>query len=172
MILRVTRAGITAGLVGLLLAGPAAGQDESGIAVGTKAPVVVVNDLDGKPVDLSQWIGKQPVLIEFWATWCSNCEELLPRLREARTAVGDRVEFLAVNVTVNQTPERVRRYLQDHDVPFRILYDDKATSTRAFQAPATSYVVIVDAAGKVAYTGVGGDQQFEPALRRVAGVGD
>jgi thiol-disulfide isomerase/thioredoxin len=131
---------------------------------------VTVNDLDGKPVDFGQWIGKKPVLVEFWATWCSNCEELLPRLREARKAVGDRMEFLAVNVTVNQTPERVRRYLQEHDLPFRILYDDKGTSTRAYQAPATSYVVIVDAKGRVVYTGVGGDQQFEPALRLAAGM--
>ena len=110
------------------------------------------------------------MLIEFWATWCPNCEELLPRLREAQKLVGDRVEFLAVNVTVNQTPDRVRRYLQDHDMPFRILYDDKGTSTRAYQAPATSFVVIVDAQGRVAYTGVGGEQNFEPALRRAAGV--
>lgn len=169
---RVTQAGIAAGLAALLLAGPAAGQDESGITVGSKAPVVVVNDLDGNPVDLSQWIGKRAVLIEFWATWCTNCEELLPRLREAQKVVGDRVAFLAVNVTVNQTPERVRRYLKEHDVPFQILYDDKGTSTRAYQAPATSYVVILDATGRVEYTGVGGNQQFEPALRRVAGVGD
>jgi thiol-disulfide isomerase/thioredoxin len=133
---------------------------------------VTVNDLDGRAVNLNQWLGKKPVLIEFWATWCPNCEELLPRLREARKTLGERVEFLAVNVTVNQTPERVRRYLQDHDVPFRILYDDKGTSTRAYQAPATSYVVIVDQAGKVVYTGVGGDQRFEPALKRVAGASD
>ena len=82
------------------------------------------------------------------------------------------MEFVAVNVTVNQTPERVRRYLQEHDVPFRILYDDKGTSIRAYQAPATSYVVIVDAKGRVVYTGVGGDQRFETALRLAAGIND
>jgi hypothetical protein len=73
-----------------------------------------------------------------------------------------------VNVTVNQTPERVRRYLQEHEVPFRILYDDQGTSTRAYEAPATSYLVILDARGRVVYTGVGGDQRFEPALRQAA----
>ena len=166
------RAGPLLGALILLGATSAVAQDESGIRVGTAAPVVTVNDLDGKPVDLGQWLGKKPVLVEFWATWCPNCEELLPRLREAKRLVGDRMEFLAVNVTVNQTPEGVRRYLKDHEVPFHILYDDAGTSTRAYQAPATSYVVIVDAGGKVVYTGVGGDQKFEPALRRAAGVND
>lgn len=159
-------------LLAVLAAAPAHAQDEAGIRVGSTAPVVTVNDLDGKPVDLGQWLGKKPVLMEFWATWCSNCEELLPRLRAAHQQVGDRVEFVAVNVTVNQTPERVRRYLKDHEVPFHILYDDRGTSVRAFQAPATSYVVIADAKGRIVYTGVGGDQQFETALRRAAGVND
>jgi thiol-disulfide isomerase/thioredoxin len=166
------RVGFVFGAATALLTGTVTAQAEAGITVGARAPIVAVNDLDGKPVDLGQWIGKKPVVIEFWATWCSNCEELLPRFREARKIYGDRVEFIGVNVTVNQTPERVRRYLADHDVPFRILYDDKGTSTRAYMAPATSYVVIVDQAGKVVYTGVGPDQQFEPSLRRVAGAQD
>ena len=140
---------------------------ESGIAVGSRAPAVVVHDLDGKPVDLSQYIGKKPVLLEFWATWCTNCEELLPTVRTAQAAYGSKVEFFGVNVTVNQTPARVRRYLETHNPPYRTLYDDEGTSTRAYQVPATSYVVIVDRAGKVAYTGIGGTQDLDGALRRV-----
>jgi thiol-disulfide isomerase/thioredoxin len=145
---------------------PAAAQEEAGIRVGAPAPVVQVNDLDGKPVDLGQWIGRKPVLIEFWATWCPNCEELLPRLKAAYTEFGDRVEFLGVNVTVNQKPDKVRSYVAEHGMPFRILYDDQGASVRAYDAPSTSYVVILDATGTVVYTGLGGDQSLEAALRR------
>jgi peroxiredoxin len=158
------------GIAGLALATvgrPAAAQVEAGIRVGAVAPVVTVDDLDGKPVDLGQWIGKQPVLLEFWATWCPNCEELLPRLKEAWKTYGQQVQFIGVNVTVNQKPDRVRRYMAEHDIPFLVLFDDRATSIKAYQAPATSYFVIVDAAGKVSYTGLGVDQQFEAALQAV-----
>jgi thiol-disulfide isomerase/thioredoxin len=172
MRLRSQPAALAAVLGLLLLAPPLLAQGESGIKIGTAAPVLSVNDLDGKPVNLGQWIGKKPVVLEFWATWCENCEALLPRFREARKLVGDRMEFIGVNVTVNQTPARVRKYLEQHDVPFRILYDDQGASTRAYQAPATSFVVIVDRSGKVVYTGVGAEQQFEPALKRAAGVSE
>lgn len=166
---------IRRGLAGVALLGLAAvsglaAQGDAGIKVGSAAPVVTVNDLDGKPVNLGQWIGKKPVVLEFWATWCENCEALLPRFQQAKKLTGDKIEYIGVNVTVNQSPARVRKYLEQHDVPFRVLYDDQGASTRAYQAPATSYVVIVDAAGKVVYTGVGADQQFEPALKRAAGV--
>lgn len=140
---------------------------ESGIAVGSPAPAVSVRDLDGNTVDLGQYIGKKPMLLEFWATWCELCEELLPRIRAAKAAYGSAVEFIGINVTVNQTPARVRRYLQEHQPPFRTLYDDEGASTRAYQVPATSYVVIVDRAGKVAYTGSGGTQNLDTPLRRV-----
>ncbi|MDQ3207792.1 MAG: TlpA family protein disulfide reductase [Gemmatimonadota bacterium] len=140
---------------------------EAGIPVGVKAPVVTVRDLDGKAVDLGQYIGKKPVFLEFWATWCELCEELLPRVRAAKAAYGDQVEFFGVNVTVNQSRDRVRRYLEKNQPPFRTLYDEEGTSTRAYQAPATSYVVIVDRSGKIAYTGSGGAQDFDGVLRRL-----
>jgi thiol-disulfide isomerase/thioredoxin len=163
---------VLAGAALAVVTSPVHAQGESGIKIGSPAPVVSVNDLDGKPVNLGQWIGKHPVMLEFWATWCENCEVLLPRVNAAKKVVGDRVHFLGVNVTVNQSPERVRRYLEQHEIPFQVLYDDKGTSTRAYEAPATSYIVIVDASGKVVYTGVGADQRFEPALKRVAGIKD
>ncbi len=117
------------------------GAQESGIAVGSAAPVVSVRDLDGNAVDLGRYIGKKPMLLEFWATWCELCEELLPRIRRAHTTYGTDVEFIGINVTVNQTPARVRRYLQEHQPPFRTLYDEQGASIRAYQVPATSYVV-------------------------------
>ena len=148
------------------LAGQARAQDE-GIALGARAPAVVVNDIDGKPVNLADFIGKKPILPEFWATWCSVCEELLPKVKAAHAMYGEKVVFLGVNVTVNQTPERVRRWIANNDPPYRTLYDDKGVSTRAYEAPVTSYIVIVDAAGKVAYTGTGADQDLAGALARV-----
>ena len=152
---------------GILVPDRAAGQ-EAGIEVGSAAPVVAAHDLDGSPVDLGRWIGKRPVLLEWWATWCEQCDVLLPRLRAAQEEVGDAVEFVAVNVAVNQSPDKVRRFVASNDVPFTVLYDDEGNTTRAYQAPTTSYVVIVDRQGRVAYTGVGGDQPFLEALRRVA----
>ena len=157
-------------LIGLLVAvAPSEGEaQDTGLAVGSRAPVVAVRDLDGKTVDLGQYLGKQPLFLEWWATWCEQCDALLPRVRAARAELGDRVQFLGINVAVNQSPERVRRYVESNDVPFRTLYDDEGASTRAYAAPTTSYVVIVDRAGRVAYTGTGGDQDFLGALRRVA----
>ncbi len=57
--------------------------------------------------------------------------------------------------------------LEQHRPPFRTLYDSEGTSVRASEVPTTSFIVIVDRAGRVAYTGSGGDQDLLPVLARV-----
>lgn len=147
------------------VAAPAAAQD-LGIEVGSRAPAVVVNSLDGKQVDLGTYIGKTPMLIEFWATWCENCRELMPTLLAAERRFGKRVKFVALAVAINQSPERVRRFIAAHPLPHETLYDTNGKAAGAFDAPATSYVVVLDKSGRVVYTGLGGKQNLEAALKK------
>ena len=141
-------------------------EDELGIAVGATPPAVTVQDLDGKPVDLGRYVGRKPVLLEFWATWCPICKALLPRIEAAHRRHGDKVEFLVVAVAVNESRSSVQRHLVSHPMPFTFLWDAGGAAVRAFQAPSTSYVVVLDASGKVVYTGVGEDQDVEGAVSR------
>jgi thiol-disulfide isomerase/thioredoxin len=137
-----------------------------GISVGTKAPAAVVQSLDGKAVDLASYVGKTPVLIEFWATWCPNCKELEPAMVAAQKKYGARVKFLAVAVSVNQSPELVKRYATKHALPLDVLYDRTGAATDAYDVPATSYVVVIDRKGTVVYTGQGGTQDLDAAIRK------
>jgi thiol-disulfide isomerase/thioredoxin len=148
-----------------LISTPILAQD-LGIEVGAKAPVVTVQSLDGKQIDLGQYIGKTPVLIEFWATWCPNCRELMPTLLAAEKKFGKRVKFMALAVAINQSPEKVRRWLAVHPLPHDTFYDLDGKAAGAFDAPATSYVVVLDKTGRVVYTGLGGKQNLEAALSK------
>jgi thiol-disulfide isomerase/thioredoxin len=104
------------------------------------------------------------VLLEFWATWCPICKELEPKMAAAHAKYGKQVTFIAVGVAVNETPASIQRHLTDHPMPYQVLWDSGGNATRAFQAVATSYVVILNAKGAVAYTGTGSDQDIDGAL--------
>ena len=161
-----------ASFVAALLLTPALlhAQDVIGIPVGETPPAVTLETLNGDSVALSQWIGKKPVIVEFWATWCPICAELLPRMEAAQKKFGDRAEFLVVAVAVNQSKNSVRRHLASHPMPFTFLWDGNGAAVRAFQAPSTSYIAVLDATGKVVYTGTGEDQDIEAALQRAVGT--
>jgi thiol-disulfide isomerase/thioredoxin len=156
---------LLAALLLLATAGLLRAQD-SGIPVGTKAPAAVLETLDGRPANLGAWIGKEPVFIEFWATWCPNCKQLEPQLVQLQKQYAGKVRFVGVSVSVNQSPELVKRYVAAHALQGEQLYDRKGFSTDAYDVPATSYVVVVNAKGTVVYTGLGGKQNLAAALAK------
>jgi thiol-disulfide isomerase/thioredoxin len=152
--------------VALTLASSAAAQT-LGIPVGSKAPTAAVETLDGKPANLSQYIGKGPVVMQFWATWCGNCKELEPKVAAARQKYGARgVRFVGVAVAINQSAARVKAYTSRHALPLDVVYDRTGAASEAYDVPATSYVVVVNRAGTVVYTGVGSDQDIDAAVRK------
>jgi thiol-disulfide isomerase/thioredoxin len=137
-----------------------------GLPLGTAGPAAQVETLDGAPVNLGQYVGKSPVLLEFWATWCENCHALEPTMKAMHAKYGSRVSFVGVAVSVNQSPARVKAYVAKHELPWTQVFDRHGNASGAYDAPATSYVVVLDRAGRVVYTGLGGDQDLESALRR------
>jgi len=140
-----------------------------GLEVGTVAPAARVETLDGKPADLATYVGKKPVLLEFWATWCANCHELEPMMKAMHAKYRSRMEFIGVAVSVNQSSERVKAYVEKHGLPWTQVFDRKGDASGAYDAPATSYVVVLDKSGKVVYTGLGGKQDLEAAIKKALG---
>jgi thiol-disulfide isomerase/thioredoxin len=153
-------------LVALALMPAKARAQELGIEVGSTAPSAKVFTLDGKEADLAQYVGKTPVVMEFWATWCPNCAELEPTLVSAAKKYGAKVKFVGVAVAVNQNPARVKAFVEKHGLPGDQYFDAKGSATGAYDVPATSYVVVFNKAGKVVYTGLGGKQDIESAIKK------
>ena len=152
-------------LLVLLHAAPSSAQ-ESGIAIGSKAPTGILKDVNGVTVDLSKVIGTKPVVLEFWATWCSNCKELEPTMLAVHKTYGKDVAIYAVAVNLNQSLERVKRYVTQYKYPFPMLWDETGDLSGAYEVPATSYVVVIGKNGNVVYTGLGGKQDLAAAIRK------
>jgi thiol-disulfide isomerase/thioredoxin len=158
----------------LLLALPLSARAQSGagevsLPIGTVAPGAALQDLQGNAVDLATYVSGKPAIIEFWATWCEQCERLQPQLDRLQAQYGQQINIVAVAVGVAQTARRVERHLEDHDPGYPYLYDARGAAVRAYNATTTSIVVMVDAEGKVAYTGVGPEQDLVSAAQRLLG---
>lgn len=169
---RAATLGLLAGLVALAAPASLAAQTQIGIELGAEPAPLALDVIESagettRRIDLADSFGERPVVLQFWATWCPKCEALEPRMIEAHREFGDRVDFYAVAVAVGQNPKRVANHMADHPLPFPMLWDEDGEATRRFQAPTTSYVVILDAEGGVAYTGVDSDQDIRGALARI-----
>lgn len=169
---RVAARFLVALLIPAALAARAAEASAQGVgpAVGTQAPAAALEDLDGKAVQLLTYVPSgKPALIEFWASWCEQCEALQPQLDRIRARHGDKLSMVAVAVAVSQSVRRVKRHLEEHAPGYPYLWDARGEAVRAYNALTTGVVVLLDAQGKVAYTGVGSEQKLEAEVAKLLG---
>jgi len=148
---------------------PGAGQGIS-LPLGSQAPAAALEDLEGNPVQLLDYVESGKLtLIEFWASWCENCEALQPQLDRIHEELGDKVNLVAVAVAVSQTQRRVRRHVEEHGIGYPYLWDGSGEAVKAYDVPTTSVVVILDEGGRVAYTGTGANQDLTGAVMAILG---
>jgi thiol-disulfide isomerase/thioredoxin len=161
--------GVATALLLLAITRPLAAQ-VGGIPLGTQAPSAMVESMDGKPIDLASYAGKgKPVVLEFWATWCPLCRRLEPTMQAARTKYADKVTFVSVGVSANQTPERQRAHADANRMTGEFVFDRHDAAQKAYTVLHTSYVVVLDAKGVVVYTGMGDAQDIDAAVQKGLG---
>jgi thiol-disulfide isomerase/thioredoxin len=118
--------------------------------VGGTSPNFTTQDLGGKKVSLSDFKGR-PVLLSFWATWCTVCHDELPalqRLQERYRAGG----FAVLLVNFRETSsDRMRQYLSGLQVTLESAVDPDGAIASAYGVDVGLPVnVLSDRSGKVA----------------------
>jgi thiol-disulfide isomerase/thioredoxin len=123
--------------------------------VGEAAPNFTSYDLQGNKVSLSDFASR-PVLLTFWATWCTVCKDELPALQglEQRYS-ADGFKVLAVNYRETSN-ENMRHYLGGINVTLQSVIDPGATIATAYGVDVGLPVnVLVDRSGRVAQVMIG-----------------
>ena len=70
--------------------------------------------------NFSEIINKdQPVLVDFFATWCGPCQTLSPILKQVKDELGDSVSIVKIDVDKNQT---IAAQFQVRGVPTMLLF--------------------------------------------------
>jgi thiol-disulfide isomerase/thioredoxin len=89
----------------------------------------------------------QVVVLEFWATWCGPCLELLPHMNKmVDSFAGQRVRF--ISVTDEERPV-VEAYLAKHAMKAEIGLDPEQAAFRAFKVDSRPEVFVIDPYGRI-----------------------
>ena len=95
--------------------------------VGKQAPDFTLPRLDGTEVSLSQFYG-QPVVINFWASWCLPCREEMPELvRAYESHKAEDLMILGLNLTYSDSLPDVQAFATEFNITFPVLLDEDGT---------------------------------------------
>jgi peroxiredoxin len=89
--------------------------------VGSPAPEIVLPDLQGRDVKLSDLRGKV-VLVNFWATWCKPCKEEMPAMQASQDKLRDK-GFVVLAVNELEDTAKVAEHIRTHGHTFEVVMD-------------------------------------------------
>lgn len=90
-------------------------------------------------------IGRAPILVHFWATWCAPCRRELPALLDAARDAGVSERVLAVSTDASWQP--VRGFF-DGAIPAQIVREPEGAVARALGVSSLPDTYVIDAQGR------------------------
>lgn len=125
--------------------------------------------LDGKPLAWRTSEG-QVVIVNFWASWCAPCRKELPQLDAMNRALAEQGARV-IAISIDSEAANARRFQQKHGLSLPIAFDGPDGLVRTLDLPSIPYTVVLDRAGRVAWSTQESDAQalaeLEATTRRL-----
>jgi peroxiredoxin len=126
----------------------------------TPAPGWELKDVDGKPVNFSQFKGKV-VVLDFWATWCGPCRSEIPGYVKLQEKYKDK-GLVIIGVSLDQQgPEVVKKFMRDFHLNYQVVMGDDAVVEAFGGVDGIPSTFIIDRTGKIRDKKVGAMETAE-----------
>ncbi len=142
-------------LILLILTSFVFGQESKNKLQGT-APNFELENMDGDIYELNDFLGKGPVLISFWATWCKPCiEELKAYNKIYKEYKKQGFTIVAISTDSERSIAKVKPFISSMNYDFPVLLDPNSDVARKYYARVMPYSVMIDKEGNILYSHVG-----------------
>lgn len=124
--------------------------------------------LDGADVDLGQHLGKDVVMVSFWATYCEPCKAEMPFLQTFYDRYKERgLTIVSVSLDGPETAAEVAPYIRKQGYTFPVVIDrDGAIAQQLNPTSTAPYALVVGRDGKVKKRISGFQGSEAPALEK------
>ena len=126
---------------------------EAGAVPGKLAPNFRFTSDEGEEFSLAELRG-QPVIVNFWATWCGPCRAEMPDLQRVHDTLGDELTLLAVDL--DETGEAVTAFFDEIGLALNVVIDDgRMVADQGYGLFGVPSTYVIDADGVVVATKIG-----------------
>lgn len=131
--------------------------------LGTPAPRLVLNTIDGEAIDLGSLYGKKAVYLKFWATWCVPCRQQMPHFEHVYETAGSDLAVIAIDVGFNDSIEAIRDFRKKLGITMPVVFDDGRLGN-ALHLRVTPTHIVIGRDGRIQYIGHLADHDLDAAL--------
>lgn len=129
---------------------------------------LTIASADGEEKTLTEWLGvNQALLIDFWASWCGPCIQLMPELRtKAETLPSQGVVVAAMNTDADDPVGKAKKVRDQHNMDLMpwLLEPEERPLSRLLMIDSIPRMILVSPEGEVLYNGHPMDPSLKSAL--------
>ncbi len=118
-------------------------------------PNFTLEDANGKKVKSSELVGQAPVLIDFWATFCSPCMKELPELSKLQTKYDTLINVVCISVDKPRAVAKAKAIVKSKKFSFTTLFDCNKEVQNLFNIKSIPRTIIFDKNGNMVYDHTG-----------------
>lgn len=111
------------------------------------APDFTLKDLNGRDVRLSQYRGK-PVFLVFGATWCPQCREEIPEIKNIYSRYGPQ-GLVVLYIDVMESQSKVAAFVKKRSIPYPALLDTQGTVLDRYGIRGVPVKILIDRSGRI-----------------------
>ena len=124
---------------------------------------------DGSSRDLTDVIGKKPVYLKFWASWCKPCMQQMPHLQHTYETYADNVEIISVNIFINESQAEIDNVVAKFGLTVPIALDKDGSLAQTFKFIGTPYHILLDKNGNAVHKGHDASPELDRKIALLAG---
>ena len=109
--------------------------------------------VDNKRFEIKEHLGKGPVVIAFWATWCKPCRKELPAIKDVYEKYKDKeLTILAISIDSPRSLSKVKTFVKKSKLPYEFLIDPNGEQSTKLQVKDIPYTLLANKSGEIVYT--------------------
>jgi len=120
------------------------------VAEGAKAINFNANDLNGNSVNLGDFLGKEDILLVFFATWCPPCMKEVPELIKIQNEYADKGLKL-IAVSVDNTSGVVKKTAKKKGINYIVWHDASKEGSSLYKVMGIPTNILINKAGEIIY---------------------
>lgn len=139
--------------------------------ISANTDTLILENEAGQIVKFESFLGKKPVYLKFWATWCKPCMEQMPHFQHAYEQYGDKIQFVAINIDLNDDAHSVAKVKERFSLSMPLFTDLTAQVAKHYEFMGTPFHVLIDSDEKVIFQGHEADKALDNTLRLLSNNG-
>jgi thiol-disulfide isomerase/thioredoxin len=116
--------------------------------------------LSANELNLDKYKGKV-VFLDFWASWCTPCQQSFPWLNKITKEYKD---LVVIGVNLDKKKKLAAKFLKKYPANFKIIYNPSANLAEKYGVKGMPYSVMIDKKGKVRYSHIGFTEKMTKEL--------